>query len=301
MKIRLFGSSEPIVSDDGLARRERDGRHQKRGDDSHRHDRHQPEYRRRRPPRATSTSIPPGAHTTTGGPGAAAESSSAIAIAMTEQPAHTAQASAPHLVLPRQNSAATSKARAPRSRRTRTGSPARRYCGAFSAMKYATPSPARQTSSRSAPAPPRRIAPCPVEREHVLREHRRERQNLRVARHHRGHDARAEQAREPYRRIGFDRRSITSSALIAPPSRPAWPATASRPWSPVSCRASSFAGSLDCPSRGWPPRRENAGQPDRHHAQRIEDHRLLELGHFCAVRQKMLMCGKAMAESGMNV
>ena len=128
----------------------------------------------------------------------------------------------------RRSAAAT----APRIRRTRTGWPARRCSRA----------PAARRSRRTAVSSTTKIAPrlhlhrlaeaclASVVGEHVLREHRREREDLRVARHHGGHDARAQQARQPDGRVPVQQAQdhVVAGGLLAQ-RRPAAPASWSRP------------------------------------------------------------------------
>ena len=56
-----------------------------------------------------------------------------------------------------------------------------------------------------------------VEREHILREHRRQREDLRIARHDGRHDAGAENARQPQRRVALehDRHHVVAGRLPA--------------------------------------------------------------------------------------
>ena len=142
-----------------------------------------------------------------------------------------------------------------------------------------------------------------IKREHVFGEHRGQREDLRIARHHRRHHARAEDAPpataarslrpggESHRR----RRPAREGGRARPARAPARRTRARpAPRASASIAGTSLAALAD-------DAQEHRRQPDRQHAERIQDHRLPEVPSRLAVRQKMPMCGNAIEESGMNV
>ena len=152
-------------------------------------------------------SRPPSDQTTTGGPGGGAGTISwKTATPITPAAAHSVDARAPHLVLPRQKSAATSKG-------DKAAKPVKAYCTAREKMvsgarkRDGVGDDGQDDHEAAAHVHLRRLAeagPPSVVREHVLREHGREGQDLRVGGHHRGHDPRPQEAGQPDRRVAIE-------------------------------------------------------------------------------------------------
>ena len=117
-----------------------------------------------------------------------------------------------------------------------------------------------------------------IKREHVFGKHRGQREDLRIARHHRRHDARTEDRRQPHRRVAVDQAEnhVVAAGLRAKPvalgrseRRPG-----GRDLGPrleLGFDRRHFPGGV-----GREPQ-EHRRQPDRQHAQRIQDHRLPEV------------------------